>query len=72
MTNDSNRNEILDLGRRIKGWRISINEFLEQSLEGHVYWVERSKGSGDNIVLNSAPSDVSDELNDLFFNKQNA
>ena len=32
VTNDSNRNEILDLGRRLKGWRISINEFLEQSL----------------------------------------
>ncbi len=72
VTSDSNRNEILDLGRRIKGWRISINEFLEQSLDGHVYWVERSKGSGDNIVLNSSPSDVSDELNDLFFNKKNA
>ena len=72
VTNDSNRNEILELGRRMKEWRISINEFLEQSLDGHVYWVERSKGSGDNIVLNSAPSDVSDELNNLFFTKNNA
>ncbi|MDP6858972.1 MAG: helicase C-terminal domain-containing protein, partial [Verrucomicrobiales bacterium] len=50
----------------------SINEFLEQSLDGHVYWVEKPNGSGDNIVLNSAPSDVSHELNDLFFNKKNA
>jgi len=70
--NDSNRNEILELGRRIKGWRISINEFLEQSLDDHVYWVEKFKGSADNIVLNSAPIDVSGELNDLFFNKNNA
>ena len=72
VTNDSNRNEILDLGRRLKGWRISINEFLEQSLDEHVYWVEKSKGSADNIVLNSAPIDVSGELNDLFFKKDNA
>ena len=72
VTNDSNRIEILEFARRIKEWRISINAFLEQSLDGHVYWVERSKSSGDNLVLNSAPSDVSDELNELFFNRKNA
>ena len=72
ITNDSNRIEILEFARRIKEWRISINTFLEQSLDGHVYWVERSKSSGDNLVLNSAPSDVSDELNELFFNRKNA
>ena len=34
--------ELQELGRRIRDARVGIVTFLEQSAEGHVYWIERT------------------------------
>jgi ATP-dependent DNA helicase DinG len=59
--------ELMDCNRRLDELRTAIRVFLEQSGEGHVYWVERTGKAQKNIVLNAAPVDVSGYLRRLLF-----
>jgi ATP-dependent DNA helicase DinG len=67
VANDATRSELLELGRRVSAARITIDSFLNQSEEGHVYWVERSKGFSAGSSMNSAPSNVAPVLREMFF-----
>lgn len=64
------RTEITEMGRRLGEVRAGLEEFLTQSREGHVYWVERSGMDGRNLSLHAAPIDVSPLLRALFFSGQ--
>jgi ATP-dependent DNA helicase DinG len=61
------KGELQDLGRRIREARLGIAEFLEQKSENHVYWVERTGKTGQNLSLNAAPVDMSEVLNRMLF-----
>jgi ATP-dependent DNA helicase DinG len=61
------RTEINEMGRRLGEVRSGLEEFLTQSRQGHVYWVERSGIEGRNLSLHAAPVDVSPLLRQLFF-----
>jgi len=69
-TADNLLNEITEMGRRFGEVRGGLEEFLTQSREGHVYWVERSGIDGRNLSLHAAPIDVSPLLRALFFSGQ--
>jgi ATP-dependent DNA helicase DinG len=66
-TPENVRTEIGEMGRRLGEVRAGLEEFLTQSREGHVYWVERSGIEGRNLSLHAAPIDVSGLLRTLFF-----
>lgn len=69
-TPDNVMNEITEMGRRLNEARSAMEEFLTQSRDGHVYWVERSGIEGRNLSLHAAPVDVSPLLRALFFSGQ--
>lgn len=69
-TADNVLNEISEMGRRFGEVRGGLEEFLMQSREDHVYWVERSGVDGRNLGLHAAPIDVSPLLRALFFSGQ--
>ena len=54
--------ELQELGRRIHDARVGIVTFLEQSAEGHVYWVERTGKTAQFLTLNAAPIDIAPVL----------
>ena len=62
--------ELNEMARRMRSARAGVQAFLDQGLDEHVYWVERT-GGGDwgasSIVLNAAPVDVSEVLERLLF-----
>jgi len=51
-------NELLECNRRLGELRVEIAEFLGQTVEDHVYWVERSGKAHRALSLNAAPVDV--------------
>jgi len=51
-------NELLECNRRLGELRVEIAEFLSQSVDDHVYWVERSGKAQRSLSLNAAPVDV--------------
>src|SRR6195256_5481471 len=59
--------ELQELGRRIHDARIGIVTFLEQSAEGHVYWVERTGKAAQFLTLNAAPIDIAPVLRRMIF-----
>jgi ATP-dependent DNA helicase DinG len=59
--------ELQELGRRIHDARVGIVTFLEQSAEGHVYWVERTGKTAQFITLNAAPIDIAPVLQRMLF-----
>src|ERR1700704_4655620 len=59
--------ELQELGRRIHDARIGIVTFLEQSAEGHVYWVERTGKTAQFLTLNAAPIDIAPVLQRMLF-----
>jgi len=61
------KNELQDLGRKLRDIRFAVTDFLEQKPEEHVYWVERTGKSGQFLSLNAAPVDISQILNRLLF-----
>ena len=61
------RLEFHEMAKRLKATQLTIKNFLEQEEDGHVYWVERSGGESKAITLQSAPVDVSEYLQNLFF-----
>ena len=59
--------ELQELGRRIHDARVGIVTFLEQSAEGHVYWVERTGKAAQFLTLNAAPIDIAPVLERMLF-----
>lgn len=59
--------ELQELGRRLHESRIGIVTFLEQSAEGHVYWVERTGKAAQFLTLNAAPIDIAPVLERMLF-----
>jgi ATP-dependent DNA helicase DinG len=64
---DKLKSELQDLGRRIRDSRLALTDFLRQTPEDHVFWVERTGKTGQYLSLNAAPVDISDALNRLLF-----
>lgn len=67
LAQDSIKNELTELARRLADCRAALATFLDQSEEGLVYWVE--KGERDSISLNAAPVDVAELLRPVFFER---
>ena len=61
------KNELQDLGRKIRDIRFAITDFLQQKPQDYVYWVERTGRTGQFLSLNAAPIDISPVLNRLLF-----
>ncbi|MEY2556727.1 MAG: ATP-dependent helicase DinG [Verrucomicrobiota bacterium] len=59
--------ELQEMGRRVHEARIGIVTFLEQSAEGHVYWVERTGKAAQFLTLNAAPIDIAPVLRRMIF-----
>jgi ATP-dependent DNA helicase DinG len=59
--------ELMECNRRLGELRQEVAEFLQQSAEGHVYWVERSGKAQRAISLNAAPVDVAGFLRRRLF-----
>jgi ATP-dependent DNA helicase DinG len=59
--------ELLDCNRRLMELREQIAEFLKQSAEAHVYWVERTGRTRHNLALSAAPIDVASYLRRRLF-----
>jgi ATP-dependent DNA helicase DinG len=59
--------ELQDLGRRVGEAREGISIFLQQSAHGHVYWIERTGRTAQNITLNAAPIEIAPVLQRLIF-----
>ena len=59
--------ELQELGRRIRDARSGIMIFLEQSAEGHVYWIERTGKAAQFFSLNAAPIDIAPVLRRMIF-----
>ncbi len=60
------REELSEWRRRGSELRGSITDFLGQSLDDHVYWVERS---ATNVELHAAPVDVAPYLKTMLFDR---
>jgi len=61
------KSEMQELGRRIHEARVGIVTFLEQSAEGHVYWIERTGKAAQFLTLNAAPIDIAPVLERMLF-----
>ena len=59
--------ELQEMGRRVHEARIGIVMFLEQSAEGHVYWIERTGKAAQFLTLNAAPIDIAPVLERMIF-----
>jgi len=59
--------ELQEMGRRVHEARIGIVMFLEQSAEGHVYWIERTGKAAQLLTLNAAPIDIAPVLERMIF-----
>jgi ATP-dependent DNA helicase DinG len=59
--------ELNELGRRVRDARLGIVTFLEQSADGHVYWIERTGKTAQFLTLNAAPIDVAPVLRRMLF-----
>jgi len=60
-------NELLECNRRLGDLRVEIAEFLSQTVEDHVYWVERSGKAHRTVSLNAAPVEVAGFLRRRLF-----
>lgn len=59
--------ELQEMGRRVHEARIGIVMFLEQSADGHVYWIERTGKAAQFLTLNAAPIDIAPVLERMIF-----
>ena len=59
--------ELQEMGRRVHEARVGITMFLEQSAEGHVYWIERTGKAAQFLTLNAAPIDIAPVLERMIF-----
>ena len=63
---DDLRAEVKDSAARIASLRTGLSEFLSQSREGHVYWVEKN-GKARELQLVAAPVDLAPILRERLF-----
>ncbi|MCG3147555.1 MAG: putative ATP-dependent helicase DinG [Verrucomicrobiae bacterium] len=61
------REELQEWRRRANDVRATLGTFLSQSLDDHVYWVERTGTRQTNLELRAAPIDVSPYLRGMLF-----
>lgn len=69
-TSETARSELQEMARRLRDVRFALAEFLDQGLDDHVYWVEKSGGGGGgaaSVSLNAAPVDVAGLLERVLF-----
>ncbi|CAN5753050.1 helicase C-terminal domain-containing protein [soil metagenome] len=59
--------ELQEMGRRVRDARAGIVAFLEQSVAGHVYWIERTGKTAQFLSLNAAPIDIAPVLQRMIF-----
>ena len=59
--------ELLECNRRLGELKEEVVEFLGQTAEDHVYWVERTGKSQRTLALNAAPIDVAEFLRRRLF-----
>jgi ATP-dependent DNA helicase DinG len=64
---DRDRLELVDLAGRMRDMRLGLHAFLDQELEDHVYWVEKSGGAGRLLTLNAAPVNMAERLREVLF-----
>src|SRR5271154_775848 len=57
--------------RRVEGMRVGLGEFLGQTREDHVYWIERYEKRDTHLTLTAAPIDVAPQLRKLIFRPDN-
>jgi ATP-dependent DNA helicase DinG len=63
--------EVQEAARRVEAVRVGIGEFLGQTREDHVYWVERHEKRDARLTLTAAPIEVADQLRSLIFRPNN-
>ena len=59
--------ELAECNRRLGELKAEVAEFLGQSVQDHVYWVERTGKAQRSLALNAAPIDVADFLRRRLF-----
>ncbi len=59
--------ELIECNRRLGELKMEVVEFLSQSAEDHVYWVERTGKTQRTLALNAAPVDVAEFLRRRLF-----
>jgi ATP-dependent DNA helicase DinG len=59
--------ELVECNRRLGELKLKVAEFLGQSAQDHVYWVERTGKAQKTLALNAAPIDVADFLRRRLF-----
>ena len=62
--------ELIECNRRLGELKVEVAEFLSQSADDHVYWVERTGKSQRTLALNAAPVDVADYLRRRLFESE--
>ena len=63
--------EVQEAARRVEGMRVGMSEFLGQTREDHVYWIERYEKRDTHLTLTAAPIDVAPQLRKLIFRPDN-
>ena len=69
MPDSASKTELQESRRRLAETRVGIRQFLDQDLEEHVYWVEKSGGPSESLALRTAPIDVSEALRSMLFSR---
>ncbi len=67
--NEQTKLELEELGRRVGEGRLSMQTFLGQDLDAHVYWVEKAGAEGRSLSLNAAPVNVGERLREALFSR---
>jgi ATP-dependent DNA helicase DinG len=71
ITDEIFKAEVQEAARRVEGMRVSFGEFLAQTREDHVYWIERHDKRETKLTLTAAPVDVAPQLRRLIFRPGN-
>ena len=66
---EEERLELTSRGDRLGAMALSVREWLRQSLEGQVYWVEVRPGRVPRVALASAPIDVGPAIKQQVFDR---
>ncbi len=66
---DEQQIEYVSIADRARGLALCIEQWLEQALEGQVYWVDITGGRTERIELASAPIDVGPALREQLYDK---
>jgi ATP-dependent DNA helicase DinG len=69
LSKDEDKIEVTSRRERLLSAGVSVEEWLKQSLEGHVYWVEQRTGRFPKMALASAPIDVGPALQAQLYSK---